>query len=125
MSKRANPNPARLALLLWLLLAFFYFFISYDYIRISMADKNFADYMRSVVQIAATDHRSPKEIRALLLVKSEQFGLPISPEQISVSGEGQTLNIAVNYAADIEIPVFDVNIYQKVFQHKVSYASPR
>jgi hypothetical protein len=125
MAKRANHNPARLVLLLWVLLAFFYFFISYDYIRISMADKNFADYMRAVVQVAATDHRSAKEIRTLLLVKAEQFGLPINPEQISVFGEGQTLNIAVNYVADIEIPVFDLNIYRKVFEHKVSYAPPR
>jgi hypothetical protein len=125
MGKRGNPIPARMVLLLWILVAFFYFFLCYDYIRITMADKAFADYMRYVVQIAGPDHRSAKEIRALLLVKSEQFGLPINGQQISVLGSGETLNVAVEYVADIEVPIFEMGIYRKSFQHKVSYSPPR
>ena len=70
----ASANAKRIVLLLWVLVAFFYFYLSYDYIRVTMNDKAFVDYLQYVVQIAGNEHRPAKEIRALILVKAEQLG---------------------------------------------------
>src|SRR5207237_1924824 len=96
----ASPHLKRLVFLVWLLVAFFYFYLSYNYIRASMADRRFADYLQYVVQIAATDNRPSKEIRALILVKAQELSLPIRGEQITILGGGQALNVRVDYDVD-------------------------
>src|SRR5437870_8883106 len=93
----ATPGVKRLVLLVWLLVAFFYFYLSYDYIRANMNDKQFADYLQYVVQIAGTDNRPSKEVRALVLIKAQELGLPIRGEQIRIVGGGQSLDVSVGY----------------------------
>src|ERR1700758_1535714 len=105
MATGGSAHRKRFVLLLWLLVAFFYFYLSYDYIRVTSNDRQFLDYVQYVVQIAGTDHRPAKEIRALLLVKAEGLGLPVRGEEITISGGGESLNVAVNYDVDIEIPL--------------------
>ena len=116
-----SAQAKRIVLLLWVLVAFFYFYISYDYIRVTTNDRQLEDYLQYVVQIAGNDHRPAKEIRALLLVKSEELGLPIRGDNITILGGGQSLNVAVNYDVDIDIPVLQRQIYTKHFEHKVHY----
>jgi hypothetical protein len=117
----SGPNLKRLVFLLWLTVAFFYFYLSYDYIRASMADKKFADYLQYVVQIAGTDNRPSKEIRALILVKAQELSLPIRGEQITILGGGQSLNVSVDYDVDIEVPLLQRQIYTKRFEHLAKY----
>ena len=114
----AGANAKRLALLLWVLVAFFYFYLSYDYVRVTMNDRQFADYLQYVVQIAGNEQRPAKEIRALLLVKAEELALPVTGEQITILGGGDSLNVGVNYDVDIEIPLLQRQIYTKHFEHK-------
>lgn len=121
MDKKPSLHARRLVLLFWILVAFFYFYLSYDYIRVSMNDDAFAEYLRYVVQIAGDEHRPSKEVRALLLVKAEELGIPVSGDEITILGGGETLNVALSYAVDIEIPVFQSGIYTKRFEHKVVY----
>ena len=125
MPKATTAHSGRLVLLFWILVAFFYFFVSYDYIRTSMNDQAFADYLEYVVQIAGNDHRPSREIQALILVKSEELGLPVRGDQISIAGEGASLRVSVDYEADIEIPIFERGVYRKLFQHAVGYSTPR
>src|SRR5262245_16024079 len=120
-----SANSKRLVLLLWALVAFFYFYLSYDYIRVTTNDRQFADYLHYVVQLAGTDGRSAKEIRDLLLVKAEQLSLPVRGEQIEVHGLHESLNVAVNYDVDIDIPVLQREVYRKRFEHSVKYQLPR
>lgn len=121
MATGASANTKRFVLLLWVLVAFFYFYLAYDYIRVTTNDRSFDDYLQYVVQIAGTDHRPPKEIRALLLVKAEELGLPIQGEEISVLGGGESLNVSVNYNVDIDIPLLQRQIYTKHFEHKIHF----
>src|SRR5262245_36538047 len=121
MGKGASANAKRIVLLLWVLVAFFYFYLSYDYIRVTMNDKQFADYLHYVVQIAGNEHRPAKEVRALILIKAEELSLPVRGEQIMIQGGGDSLNVAVNYNVDIEIPLLQREIYTKKFEHKVAY----
>jgi hypothetical protein len=121
----ASANAKRSVLLLWLLVAFFYFYLSYDYIRATMNDKQFADYLQYIVQIAGAENRPAKEVRALLLVKAEELSIPLKGEQIAVSGGGNSLNVAVNYDVDIDVPLIQREIYRKTFEHNVKYQQPK
>ena len=121
----AKPGIKRLVLLVWLLVAFFYFYLSWDYIRANMNDKVFDDYLQYVVQIAAPEYRPTKEIRALILVKAEGLSLPIRGEQITILGGGDSLNISVGYDVNIDIPLIQRQIYTKRFEHFVKYQPPR
>jgi len=116
-----EANTKRLVLLLWVLVAIFYFYLSYDYIRVTMSDRQFTDYMQYVVQIAGNEQRPAKEIRELLLVKAEELALPVPGSGITVLGGGDSLNVGVNYDVDIDIPVIQRQIYTKHFEHNIKY----
>src|SRR5262245_37219047 len=116
MPNSAGANAKRIVLLLWVLVAFFYFYLSYDYIRVSTHDRQFEDYLQYVVQIAGTEHRPAKEVRALLLVKAEELSLPIQGEDITILGGGESLNVTVGYDIDIDIPVLQRQIYSKHYE---------
>ena len=114
-------NRKTLALLLWVLVAFFYFYLSYDYIRAMMTDREFGEYLQHVVDIAGNEQRPAKEVRALVLVKAEELSLPVNASQITVVGGGDNLNLALDYRVDIEIPLLQRIVYSKLFQHRVKY----
>ena len=107
--------------MVWILVAFFYFYLSYDFIRATSNDKQFADYLQYVVQIAGSENRPAKEIRALILVKADELSLPVRGDQIAILGVGDSLNVALNYKMDIEIPLFERIIYSKQFEHKARF----
>ncbi len=73
MGRNPRPQLRRLVLLLWILVAFFYFYLSSDYIRISMNDRRLTEYLEYLVQIAGNEHRPAVEVRALVLVKAEEL----------------------------------------------------
>jgi hypothetical protein len=116
-----GANRKRLALLLWALVAIFYFYLSYDYVRVTMNDRQFTDYMQYLVQIAGNEYRPAKEIRELLLVKADELSLPIPGSGITVLGGGDSLNVGVHYDVDIDIPVIQRQIYTKHFEHNFKY----
>lgn len=120
----AGEGTKRLVFLVWLLVAFFYFYLSWDYIRASMNDKQFGDYLQYVVQIAGPESRPVKEIRALILVRADELSLPIRGEQITILGGGDSLRISVSYDVNIEIPLLQRQIYTKKFEHDVRYHPP-
>src|SRR4051812_45062205 len=121
MGQPVRPQRRRLVLLVWVLLALFYFYLSYDYIRVSMSDRNLGEYIDHAVQLAADQHRTSKELRSLILVKAEELGIAIRGDQIVIVGAGTTLNVKLDYQKDIEIPVVERVIYRKDFHHDVSY----
>ena len=45
MGEKPNPHRGRLVLLAWILVAVFYFYLSYDYIRVTMNDDEFNEYL--------------------------------------------------------------------------------
>ena len=121
MATATSVTAKRVVLLLWVLVAFFYFYLSYDYIRVTMSDRQFEDYLQYVVQIAGNEQRPAKEIRELLLVKAEELSLPVNGNGITVMGGGDSLNVGVNYDVDIDIPLIQRQIYTKHFVHTARY----
>lgn len=120
-----KKNAKRLVLLVWVMLAFFYFYISFDYIRIEMNDDKLNDYVRSVVQLAANENRTPREIRSLLVAKAEELRIPLTGQQIKIGGSGQELKVALQYDIDVDIPIFHPGFYSKHFEHSMVYRQPR
>jgi hypothetical protein len=120
-----GATAKRIVLLLWVLVAIFYFYLSYDYIRVTMNDRQFEDYLQYVVQIAGTERRPAREVRALILVKAEALSLPVKGDQITIMGGADSLNVSVNYDVDIDIPLIQRQVYEKHFEHKVKYQGPR
>ena len=116
-----GPHVKRLVLLSWILVAVFYFYLSYDYIRVSMNDRKFADYVQFVAQIAGTENRPAMEVRALILIKAQELSLPVRGEQIGINGSGENLRISVDYDIDIELPLIQRQIYRKKFEHRVKW----
>jgi hypothetical protein len=123
--KVGNPKLRVAVLLLWILLGYFYFSLAYEYITIADKDKKLEDYIQYIVVEAGDQHRQAKEVRALVLVRADELQLPVHDDQVSVSGSGMSLKIAVIYFVDINMPVFQRSIYTKVFQHNAAYRNIR
>jgi hypothetical protein len=121
MSASPKSHAKRLVLLFWMLVAIFYFYLSYDYIRIEMNDDKFAEALQHIVQIAGNENRTSKDVRALVLVRADELGLPVRGDQVTILGGGKSLNISVGYVIDIDIPIFREGFYQKHYSHKVIY----
>jgi hypothetical protein len=122
MTEKANKTRVRLiVLMLWILLAAFYFSLAYDYIIASNKDKELDTYLQYIVEICGDDHRPNKEVRTLILTRAEELMIKLRDDQVGVSGSGTTLRITVNYMVDINMPIFRQSIYRKVFQHDTSY----
>jgi hypothetical protein len=124
--KTAVPTASakRLILVSWIFVALFYFYLSYDYIRIDMNDSNFGEYVHYVVQLAGNENRSSREIRALLLVRADELGLPLKSDSIKIQGTGQELKVSLDYDVEIDIPVFKPGFYSKHYEHSAAYRRP-
>jgi hypothetical protein len=120
-----KKNGKRVVLLLWVTVAFFYFYLSMDYIRVEMNDDRMADYVRYVVQLGGNESRNAREIRSLLLVKADELKIPLTNDHIKIQGAGSTLKVAVQYDMDIDIPIFKRGFYTKHYEHDLSYRQPR
>ena len=123
-----NPQQLRLrrlVLLTWLMVTFFYFYLSWDYIRVTSSDKRFGEYLEYIVQLAGTERRPPKEVRTLILVKADELGLPVTKDQVAISGVGQTLAVDLTYDVNVEFPGLERVLYKKNFQHTIRYHQPR
>lgn len=119
-----KKSVKRLVLLVWILVAFFYFYLSIDYIRVEMNDDKLADYVRYVVQLGGSENRNAREMRALLLVKADELGIPLKGSEIKIQGSGQNLKIGLEYDMDIDIPIFKRGFYTKHYEHSLSYRQP-
>jgi len=125
MPQDRKGQTRRLVLLLWVLVAIFYFYLSYDYIRVAERDREFGEYVQHVAQIAGNGQHSTKDVRDLLLVKAQELSLPVTREQIEIRSGASGFDIAVKYDVDIEIPLLQRQIYHKQFQHNAKYQPPR
>jgi hypothetical protein len=125
MTSKLDGRTRRLVFLSWILVAFFYFYISYDFIRVSMAGERFGEYLDFVVKVAGNERRSPKEIRELLVSKADELGFELDRNQIQVKGIGETLDVSVVYQLDVDLPIVRRGFYAMPFVQKASYRAPR
>ena len=126
MTEKAGKTRIRLiVLILWILLAAFYFSLAYDYVIASNKDKELNTYLQYIVEVCGDDNRPNKEVRTLVLTRAEELMINLRGDQVAVSGAGQTLKISVSYMVDINMPILRQSIYRKVFQHETAYRNIR
>jgi len=105
----------------WILVAIAYFYLSYDYIRVSWNGQRFGEYLQFVVQLAGSENRPPSDVIQLLLVKADEFGFSLDRKQILVTGSGPSLSVTVKYAVGVDLPVLRRGFYYKHFEHTARY----
>ena len=125
MTADPKVNAKRLVLLVWVLVATLYLSLTFDYIRIERNDEKLADYVRYVVQLAGSESHTPREIRALLLVRADELGIHLKSDQVKIKGIGHELKVSLEYEMDIDIPVIRHGLYRKHYVHDISYRQPR
>jgi hypothetical protein len=125
MIEDPKKNAKRLVLLFWVMVAFYYFSISYDYISTEMNNDRMGEYIHYVVQLAGNETRTPREVRALLLVKADELQIPLKGDQIRIQGSGQNMRVFLQYDINLDIPIFRYGFYQKHYEHNIAYRQPR
>jgi len=70
-----------------------------------MKDDEFAEYLTFVVDLAGSEGRTSRELRALVMAKVRELQLPVEEDNIEVSGRARTLEVRVTYGVDIDIPL--------------------
>ena len=120
-----NKNVKRLVVLFWVVVAFYYFAVSFDYISKELNNDRLADYAQKIVQLAGTETRTPKEVRALLMVQADELRIPLEPSQIKVLGSGASLRVTFEYDVTLTIPILNRGFYSRHYQHNVSYKDMR
>jgi hypothetical protein len=109
-----------IAMFLWFFLGFFYVSLISQWFMINSRDKLLTEYIDRLIQVAANEQRSAKEIRALILLKAGDLLLPVHGDEIQINSSGHSLKAAVHYKADISMPIVNQPVYRLSFQHELS-----
>ena len=113
------------ALGLWLALAFVFLSLGKQWIIFTSADKQLTEYVDNLERQAAFQHRPAKDIRTLVMLKAAQLSIPAQDDQITVTGQGETLRTIIAYDAEIRIPVVDRVLYRMEFNHTLGLPARR
>ena len=119
-SKRTGRG--RLVFMLWFLIAVLYFSLARNYIRVSMNDNEFEEYMQFSINLVVNQDRSPDDLRALVLAKARELEIPLDPVNVEIRGRGRTLELVVSYGVTIEFPLLPDAGYHREYEHAVEYS---
>ncbi len=109
---------------LWMFVGFLYLSLMSQWVNFSGHDKQFKQSMQRAIQLAATEQRPDKELRALLLIRAEEFSIPIRGDEIHISGTGTNLKVNLRYETDINMPIVNQTLYRMKFDHDLTYLPP-
>jgi hypothetical protein len=120
-----NSCKSYIALCWWLVVAFVFLSLGKQWVVFTSADKQLTEYADNLERQAALQHRPAKDIRTLVMMKAEQLSIPAQDDQITVTGQGETLRTIIAYDAEIRIPVVDRVLYRMEFNHNLGLPAPR
>jgi hypothetical protein len=58
-----------------------------------------------------------------VMAKAMELELPITEENLEVTGRAATLRVNVTYAVDIEVPFISDTGYRKIFENAVAFGN--
>jgi hypothetical protein len=93
-------NPRRLfyiAILVVIIL------LARQYVPPYFARFQYGDDVRQTVKYAAAQHMGPDAVKAELLRLAEEDGVPVGPENITITVRGYSLYVDVNYTWPIDL----------------------
>jgi hypothetical protein len=105
----------------WLFFAGTFFSVAGQWTNFTYTDKQFADYVDSVIHRAAIEHKGPSEVRTLVMLKADELSIPVHNEHISISGQGETLATLIDYDTEIKFPMVNRVLYRMEFTHNFRY----
>ncbi len=70
-----------------------------------------ADYIRDKAVRVAAENTRPDAVRADVVHYARGLGLPVSPEQVSVTRESGTISIKVDYRVPVDLAVVTWNLH--------------
>src|ERR1041385_3202442 len=117
LTSHGTQRPHYVAVLLWMFLGFLFVSLFSQWFTTNSRDAAFTEYIDHVIQVAAHEHRSAKDVRALILIKAGDLSLPFQGDGIQINGNGQSLRAAVKYETDIRMPIVNQPVYRIRFQH--------
>ena len=123
--QRAAPLKHYAGLCLWMFVGFLYLSLMSQWVSFSRHDHQFKESMQRAIQLAATEQRSGKELRALLLIRAEEFSIPIRGDEIHITGAGTNLKVNLRYESDITMPILNQTLYRMKFGHDLTYKPPQ
>jgi hypothetical protein len=104
-------------LTVWLFFAGAFFSIAGQWTTFTYADRQFTDYVDTLVNRAALERKPAREVRTLVLLKADELSIPVRKDQISITGQGETLASLIDYDAEITIPMVHRVLYRMEFTH--------
>ena len=108
-----------IALGLWLVLAFIFLSLGKQWILFTSADKQLSDYLDTLQRQGALHQRAASDIRRLIVLKVQELSIPAQEDQISVTGQGESLRTIIAYNEEIRVPVVDRVLYRMEFSHNL------
>ena len=114
---RGRTAERYVALCLWVIVAVMFFSLASQWVLRSSYDRQFTEDVQGVLQRSATENRSPKDVRSLILIKADQLSIPLQFERVNVQREGDNLRAVIDYDAEIRIPVIGNVVYRMQFNH--------
>jgi hypothetical protein len=93
--------------------------ISWQWITYSSADKQLTEYAQGLVRRSVYDRKGTREIRLLIQGKAEQLWIPLQPDQVLVSGQGEKLHVDIIYDEGIKTPIINHELYRIEFVHNL------
>ena len=56
-----------------------------------------------------------------MLIRAEEFSIPIREDDIHISGIGTNLKVNLRYESDITMPILNQKVYRLKFFHDLTY----
>jgi hypothetical protein len=109
-----------IAMLMWGFFGFICLCLVSEWVTLNRRDQVFTAYAEGVIQTGMQQGSSAKDIRALLLLKANDLLMTIRPEELRVTGSGQTLKATVRYYADLSMPLVNQPVYRVRFNHDLA-----
>jgi hypothetical protein len=95
----------RLVFMLWFLIAIIYFSLARSYIRVSMNNNEFGEFLQSYINLVLSQRRSPDDLRAPVMAKARELEIPLDPVNVEIIGGGEAMELVVSYGLTIEFPL--------------------
>src|SRR5262245_29475777 len=89
----------------WLLVILMFLSLASQWVTLTSSDRQFTEYVQGLIQRAAEERRSQKDVRTLILLKAEELSVPIQSDGINLTSEGGQLQTTLNYVTEIKIPL--------------------
>ena len=104
LRKTAQLGEGKLGCIIWLLLAGAFAYVAYQAIPVKMKSAEMEEFMTRQAERAG--RAEPEQIKAAVLARAQELGLPIARENVDVSKGGGRVRIACKYEVPVSLFVY-------------------